>query len=130
MYLRILIGLSALAFLSLFNTNVEAACSETRIKRLSNQGRTISAIAKTCDMETDEVSEILDEEEETQQGTAGSSEPSKLPSGAAVGQCGCWGPISPSVRQPHAQCKSGYARPNMCNAMCPAGGYMWQGVCG
>jgi hypothetical protein len=105
-----------------------AACSSERIKRMSQRGSTVTAIARTCKMDKEEVQSILDEDGEGEDAEGTESE-GKLPSGAPVGQCGCWGPAHPSHRQPHVSCKSGYARPNMCPAMCPAGGYAWRGVC-
>lgn len=96
-------------------------CSKARVKQLSKKGNTVAAISRTCDMQRDEVQSILKDSEE--------EDDSKRSRGTPVGECGCWGPIQPGYRQPHEECKSGYARPQMCNAMCPMGGYAWRGVC-
>lgn len=103
-----------------------AACSNERIKKMNRDGRTVAAIARVCKMDREEVQEVLSEDEEDE---GGDTSDAKLPSGASVGQCGCWGPVSPGFRQPHPRCRSGSARPAMCSAMCPAGGMMWRGVC-
>ena len=108
--------------------SAEAGCSSSRVKEMSKKGKTVASIAKSCKMEKDEVQSILDEddeEDETDGGGKGDND-GKLPSGAPVGQCGCWGP---GYQTAHAQCKSGYARPSACPAMCPLGGYAWRGVC-
>ena len=109
--------------------SAEAACSSDRVKEMSKKGRTVASIAKTCKMDKDDVQAILDEDEEDDVdggGSGGGGSNGKLPSGAPVGQCGCWGP---GYQTAHPKCKSGYARPSACPALCPAGGYAWQGVC-
>jgi len=115
------LSLCAFALFLSFAPPAAADCTESRVKKLSKQGKTIAAIAKTCEMSKKEVQSMLEEEEDEDEG--------KLPKGAPVGQCGCWGPIDPSHRQPEPSCKSGVARPKMCSAMCSMGGYMWRGVC-
>ncbi|MCY1214164.1 hypothetical protein D3C87_358810 [compost metagenome] len=117
-----------------------AACSDSRVKRLSRQGKTVTSIARTCDMDADEVREILEEEDGEAEPTSSNQGPSKQPKGAPQGTglgpgtplaaCGCWGPVPPNYRESNQACRSGYAMPRMCPQMCPAGGYAWQGVCG
>lgn len=110
------IGLSPIA---------SADCTESRVKNLSRQGKTVAAIAKACEMDKADVQSILGQNEDEDE----SEGEGKLPKGAPVGQCGCWGPVNPSHREPQPNCMSGKAKPKLCNAMCPMGGYMWQGVC-
>lgn len=120
-------GLAALlvALLTAFSGLSHAECSETRIQRMAKNGKTVSSIASTCKMDKESVQEVLEETGgEDVEGGGGS-----LGRGAPVGQCGCWGYADPNHKQPHAQCRSGYARPSMCNFPCPAGGFAWQGVC-
>lgn len=121
-------ALGLIVVASLFSASALAECSDSRVKRMGAQGKTISSIAKICDMSTGDVRSILDEEAGEEEG---SDEPadSGLPRGAPVGQCGCWGYVDPQFLQPHPQCNSGYARPSSCNSMCPAGGYAWRGIC-
>ena len=116
-----------------------AACSDSRVKRLSRQGKTVAVIAQTCGKDVDEVRDILEEEDEpeSEPGRQRSPEQSKQPrqsSGLAPGTplapCGCWGPAFPGQRQPNEACSSGFATPRICPQMCPAGGYAWHGVCG
>lgn len=101
-----------------------AECTPDRIKQLAAKGKTVAAIAKSCSMEKAAVRQAMTESSDDED-----DKDDLLPKGAPVGQCGCWGPASPSQKVPHQMCESGYAKPRMCNAICPAGGYMWQGVC-
>jgi hypothetical protein len=114
-----------------FGPAASAECSDSRIKRLADQGRTVASIARTCEMSRSEVQSILDEQSDDDEDEYGEddSDESGLPSGTPVGQCGCWGYVDARAVQPHPQCRSGKAKPEMCNAMCPAGGYAWRGVC-
>lgn len=98
-----------------------AECNNGKIKAMLGQGKTIASIARTCEMSKEDILSIQEEEE--------NDVSLGLPSGAPVGQCGCWGYVNPQLLQPHPQCQSGYARPNMCNAVCPMGGFAWRGVC-
>lgn len=117
-----------------------AACTDSKVKRLSRQGKTVATIARTCDMDVSDVKEILDEDDE--QEVAPSSRQPRTPSptsppqsnglapGTPLAACGCWGSVSPGYRQANQTCSSGYVVPRMCSQVCPAGGYAWQGVCG
>src|SRR5690242_3117479 len=87
------------------------ACTETRVKSLASRGQTASQIARTCQMTVDKVSKIIQGEDEDEE----DEDQGKLPKGSPVGQCGCWGSADPRARVPHSSCKSGYARPSMCN---------------
>jgi hypothetical protein len=113
-----------------------AACSNSKVKRLSQQGKTVSSIAKSCDMDAEEVREILDQDEEDNEPAPN---PGRIPeprqdrglsSGTPLAPCACWGYVAPGHRQPNQACRSGFAVPRMCPQVCPVGGYAWQGVCG
>lgn len=132
----------ALAFLLAYvPTEAVAACSDSKIKSLSRQGKTVATIARFCGMNANEVRDILEQNDEEEdepapsrrRPPARSQEPGQsggLAPGTALAPCGCWGPVAPGHGQPNQACKSGYAMPRMCPQMCPAGGYAWQGVCG
>lgn len=117
-----------------------AACSDSKVKRLSSQGKTVSAIARTCDMDVDEVRDVLKDDDDgaeqapsRRRSSERSTEPresSGLAPGTPLAPCDCWGPVAQGHRQPNQACRSGYAVPRMCPQMCPAGGYAWRGVCG
>ena len=117
-----------------------AACSNSKVKRLSRQGKTVATIARTCDMGVDEVRDLLEEGDDEaepapirQKSPEQSTEPprgSGLARGTPLSPCGCWGSVDPGYRQPKQECGIGYAIPRMCPHMCQAGGYAWQGVCG
>lgn len=120
--------------------DASAACSDSKVKRLSRQGKTVATIARTCNMDVDEVRDLLEEDDDEAETTPSrrsrpkqSTEPQQSPElapGAPLAPCGCWGPVAPGYRQPSQACRSGYAIPRMCQQVCPAGGYAWQGVCG
>lgn len=112
-------------------TSVAAAeCSKSKVNRLAKEGKTITYIADTCDMDTDEVKEIIEKSRSSSQPKpTEETQIQKFPPGVPVGECGCWGPAHPALRVPHNQCQSGYAQPNICSIPCPTGGYMWRGVC-
>lgn len=115
----------SLAFLA---TEAVADCSDSKIKRLSRQGKTVATIARSCGMDVEDVRDILDDQDDPQ---PDDPEPSGgLARGSPLAPCGCWGPVAPGHRQPNEACRSGYAVPRICPQMCPAGGYAWQGVCG
>jgi hypothetical protein len=114
--------------LSSISASANAECSDSKVKRLSRQGKTVSSIARTCDMDVADVRAIL-EEDNTVDDPPPPPPQSGLPSGAALAPCGCWGPISPGYREANPRCRSGYSAPRMCPQMCPGGGYAWQGAC-
>lgn len=113
----------------------QAECSEARIKRLYKESATIHAIARTCDMTKAEIQEVVgtraqprDTDDEGETGEDEETE-AKLPRGAALGACGCWGPIQASARRPAPECKSGTARPRACPGWCAPGASQWRDTC-
>lgn len=111
-----------------------AACSDRKVRRLADRGETVQAIASECDMDEDNVRDIIDAEPapggKKKKPNGGSVTPGAgLPSGTPLGQCGCWGYVSPGAQQESPQCSSGYARPQMCPGWCSGGGSPWVGVC-
>lgn len=114
--------ISLILFISYLPVICTAKCAPDTIIDLAKQGNTHNAIAQSCNMSVNDVTTVLNNPQITPQ--------NGLPAGSAVGQCGCWGPVNPQMQQPVPQCQSGYAVPQNCNALCPAGGYMWRGVCG
>jgi hypothetical protein len=103
-----------------FTSSASAECSETRVKRMAKQGKTVASIATSCSMSKEDVQAIV---EDIGTGNEG------LPPGTPVGQCGCWGFVNPGMRQAQPDCQSGYAEARACNVMCPGGGFAWRGVC-
>jgi hypothetical protein len=102
-----------------------AKCSESRVVRLSEQGETINAIAKKCDMDKADVLAILEKEGEEDP----DDEDNLLPAGAVLIPCGCNGFIDLRAQRPEPRCSSGRARPRACPGMCPMGGSPWADVC-
>lgn len=130
--------------LSLVSVSMEAVatCSDSKVKRLSGQGKTVAAIARSCDMDADDVRSILEDDDEepepeltpsrrqTRRPLPDPRETEGLAPGTPLSPCGCWGVVVPGYREPNGACRNGFATPRMCPQMCPAGGYAWQGVCG
>lgn len=106
----------------------DAKCTESRIRRLANQGETVAEIASTCEMSKSAVRSVIEDDDEPEDDVT-TERPNGKRSGSPVGQCGCWGPVDPNYTQLQAECRSGYARPRMCNFPCMGGGFAWQGVC-
>jgi|GEM_PF-5705914 len=111
-----------------------AECSDSKVKRLQTKGETVRAIAKTCEMSKADVKEILDEAEDKSDrvdmdGDAGKGGDDKLPSGAPLSECGCWGAVSTEARKRAPQCKSGIGRPQICQGFCTPGGSPWRDSC-
>lgn len=119
--IRVMALLGAFA-LPLVPLMASAECSERTVKQMAREGETVASIARSCSISKDKVQSILDDDRKT-------TDDRGLPSGVSVGQCGCWGYADPSMRQRHPKCRNGYARPQMCNAICPGGGFAWKGVC-
>lgn len=112
-------------FLASIPLTASASCSDSKVKRLSRLGKTIATIADSCDMDSEDVRDILEENNsgEPKHDYGGSP-------GTPLAPCGCWGPVHPNYREPNQACRSGYAVPRVCPQRCPGGGYAWQGVCG
>lgn len=101
-------------------------CSDALIRKLSNQGKTITDISKRCERAKEDVLSILQDDSETppidQTGYF-------IPSGRPVSQCGCWGPATPGARIPDQRCQAGVAVAVACNAYCPNGSLAWRTFC-
>lgn len=106
-------------------------CDEAEIRSKLSDGDTVAEVAEACDVSPEVVRFVMKQRRPRPEPVEGTtpSPPNGLPRGAPVGQCGCWGPVDPNYLQPHSQCQSGFASPQMCNMQCPAGGFMWRGVC-
>jgi len=127
------VAVTVFASLSFASGTALAACNSKRILRMAEQGETVAKIAAACDMTAKEVRAILDDDMDDDQNRPSypdQKQNNKLPAGAPVGACGCWGPVNPAYRQPNPLCQSGIARPEACPAWCYGGGYAWRGVCG
>lgn len=122
-----------------------AQCSDEEVRRYHEKGNTIAGIAELCDMEPEEIRDLLRPRRElrgSSQGSAttrsgseedeggwGESPRQGLPPGQPVMQCGCWGNVYPGAQFPNQACQSGYAVAAACPAYCPTGGYMWYAAC-
>ena len=101
-----------------------ATCSDTRIKNMAQNGQTIAAIAKSCEMDKDEINKVINDEPSSPEASP-RDEASKggLPPGTPVDECECRGQVNLSVRQPLPRCQSGYVLTAVCGGFCPFTGY-------
>jgi hypothetical protein len=133
---RLLCGFAILAFSLAAPPEVLASptCSDSKVKRLAREGKTVGSIARSCKLESAEVREILEEDADESKGSgrtpSTNEQSSKLRPGTPLAPCACWGFVPADHRQPAPACSSGFAVPRMCPQSCPAGGYAWRGVCG
>lgn len=114
------------------SADADDLCSERKVKRLAKSGKTVAYIAKSCEMSTEDVRDILEEEESepsTEQSRGQKPSRGGIPSGTPLAPCACWGFVSPGHRQATPACSSGVAVATLCPQLCPAGGYAWRGVC-
>lgn len=125
MWCVLFVSFSSLAF---------GKCSADKIRHLGDKGKSSEEIAEICHMSQDKVEEILDQDDSgDDEGGGGGGNGGKpqsnngLPSGAPLGQCGCWG--LPPNEVPAPKCASGRAVPRMCGGACSLGGNAWVGVC-
>jgi len=109
-----------------------AECSDSKVRRLSNKGETAKSIADACDMDIEDVKALLKRRSRPKPEEASDEidDDKGLPRGTPLSVCACWGPVSVNHRESAPNCRSGFAVPRACPAMCPSGGYAWQGVCG
>ena len=121
----------AFVVLGIAASSATAACSEAKVKRLAEQGKTVTSIARTCDMDKDEVKELIDSDDSDPDPDLRDTSRSGqgLPPGTPLAACGCYGGVSPQHREPNTACRSGFARPRACSQVCYGGGFAWQGVC-
>jgi hypothetical protein len=124
--LRLLSFISIFALLVFAQSSI-AECSDSKVKKLARQGKTISSIAHTCDMDKEDVQSVLDDDPPVNDPDPVDDE--GYPPGTPLSECGCWGFIDPNAIQSQPLCASGQAKPKRCNFGCPAGGYAWRGVC-
>ncbi|CAI8813729.1 putative LysM domain-containing protein [Pseudomonas chlororaphis] len=107
-----------------------ADCSESRIRSLAEKGQTIHAISEKCDVSTSYVKHVIKNDSDSDSDLPSPRPDNHLaPSGTAVSPCGCYGNAYQGAQIPDNRCQSGTAVVSFCNAMCSAGGYMWQTYC-
>ena len=80
-----------------------ADCTDSKVKRLSRQGKTTATIAATCGMDAEDIREILAEGSGGGDSTPTTDERTGLSPGAPLAPCGCWGPVPSGYREPNQE---------------------------
>jgi hypothetical protein len=123
-------ALGLLVVALVYATSAGATCSDTRIKNMAEE-KTIAEIAKNCEMDKDEVYKVLNGKASSIAASpSDGANTGSLPPGTPLEECGCWGKLDSSVRQPLPRCRSGYAQTKRCGGFCAFSGfYESQRVC-
>lgn len=119
---------------ALFSTWANAACSDKKIVSMSDEGKSVKAIAKACNMPIAKVRAVVESDDEKETVAAAAPPPAvlprKLPSGAGVAMCDCQGTVPYGEKEPELRCQSGVSIATPCAGYCPPRGVApWRRVC-
>ncbi|WP_454674178.1 hypothetical protein [Achromobacter pestifer] len=111
-----------------------AACTDKKIRSMSDEGKSVKAIAKTCAMPQAKVQAVIDSDDsdDTAAASALDATPAikKLPSGAGLASCDCQGTVPYGDKAPELRCQSGVSIATPCAGYCPPRGIApWRRVC-
>ncbi len=133
---------AALALSAAFSLPADAACSDKKIVAMANDGRTVNAIAKACNMQAAKVRGVIqqaDADDEAPASAAQDPRPQrtppaelvkKLPSDAGVALCDCQGTVPYGEKAPEQRCQSGMSMAMPCAGYCsPQGVAPWRRIC-
>lgn len=111
----------------------QAACSDKKILSLSDEGKSVKAIAKACNMAAAKVRAVVDADDNAADDVAAAAPvdvPRKLPSGAGLASCDCQGTVPYGDQAPEQRCQSGTSIATPCAGYCPPRGIApWRRVC-
>lgn len=131
-----LLGMTVLVALSgVFAAPSQAACSDQKITALADDGKSVKAIAKACNMTMAKVRAALQDKDKDNDGdnlavAAPAPVPKKLPSGAGLASCDCQGTVPYGDKAPEQRCESGMSIATPCAGYCPPRGIApWRRVC-
>lgn len=133
---------AALALFAALSSPAAAACSDKRILAMANDGRTVNAIAKTCNMQAAKVRGVIQQADTAEEAPASAAQDprpqrapptelvKKLPSGAGVALCDCQGTVPYGEKAPEQRCQSGMSMAMPCAGYCsPQGVAPWRRIC-
>lgn len=130
------LAIVSIAILGGFSTPAHAACSDKKILSMSDEGKSVKAIAKSCNMPVAKVRAVVESDDNNDDVAAASPSPSaaplprKLPSGAGLASCDCKGSIPYGEKAPELRCQSGVSIAMPCAGYCPPRGIApWRQVC-
>jgi hypothetical protein len=122
-----------LVLASISANTVNANCSDRHIRALDQRGKSVSDIARMCEMSKADVLAALedngDDDDTLDSPRNNGSSRGGLPSGAQLSACGCWGYVATGAGAANAMCASGYEHAVACGGVCPAGGLPWARIC-
>lgn len=119
----------------------DAACADKKILAMANDGRTVNAIAKACNMPAAKVRGVIERADADDAAPPPAATPKaeraaaqelvkKLPSGAGLAQCDCQGMVPYGERAPDLRCQSGMSMATPCAGYCsPHGVAPWRRIC-
>lgn len=142
-------------FIALPLADAQAACSDKKIIAMADDGRSVKAIAKSCNMPVAKVRDVVDDEAPPSQAQApgmaqalapaqsppqGKTRPKPgaepeapkgLPPGAGLARCDCKGSVPYGNKEPELRCQSGVSIATPCPGYCsPHGIAPWRRICG
>ena len=132
---------AALALWVLAAPRAEAACNDKKILSMANDGRTVNAIAKACNMPAAKVRGVIERADADDEAPPPAPKakparaavpelPKKLPSGAGLASCDCQGMVPYGERAPDLRCQSGMSMATPCAGYCsPHGVAPWRRIC-
>ncbi|MBB1593061.1 hypothetical protein [Achromobacter sp. UMC46] len=117
-----------------FPSAADAACSDKKILSMSDEGKSVKAIAKACNMPAAKVRAAIESDEGNADASADASTPApaarKLPSGSGLASCDCQGTVPYGEKAPELRCQSGISIATPCAGYCPPRGVApWRRVC-
>jgi hypothetical protein len=138
-----LLAAIALALYALALPRADAACSDRKIQSMADDGRSVKAIAKACNMPAAKVRGIIGKDDgdapppaARPQGAprADKAEPpeaaGKLPSGSGLAMCDCQGSVPYGAKAAELRCQSGTSIATPCAGYCPPNGIApWRRIC-
>ncbi|MNV54206.1 hypothetical protein D3C71_1463830 [compost metagenome] len=117
-----------------FPPAANAACSDKKILSMSDEGKSVKAIAKACNMPAAKVRTVVESDDGSADAAASAPAPAptvkKLPSGAGLASCDCQGTVPYGDKAPELRCQSGVSIATPCAGYCPPRGVApWRRVC-
>lgn len=130
---------AAFALLMLSAPRADAACADKKILAMADDGRTVNAIAKACNMPSAKIRGIIERADTDNDAPPPAAKPQRaappelvkrLPSGAGLALCDCQGTVPYGERVPELRCQSGMSMATPCAGYCsPQGVAPWRRIC-
>ncbi|WP_315129941.1 hypothetical protein [Achromobacter marplatensis] len=134
LYRAVIPAIMLIALFSALPSPAHAACSDKKILAMSDEGKSVKAIAKACNMPAAKVRAVVESDDGNEDAAASAAAPAplvkKLPSGAGLASCDCQGTVPYGDKAPELRCQSGVSIATPCAGYCPPRGVApWRRVC-